>query len=137
MPALPFPYTNVGRLYEPHKVADLLSSADVLVDGSLWQGFGRPGLEAMACATVPVLTNVGGVAEYARDGENCLLIPPQDPAAGTSAVLRLLGNCTLYARLQAQGPATAAGFSHEVEAQRHLALYQRWVEEKRRSTIPP
>ena len=65
MPELPFEYTNMGTIYNQGRVAALLSSADVLVDASLWQGFGRPGLEAMACGTVPVLTNVGGLNEYA------------------------------------------------------------------------
>jgi glycosyltransferase involved in cell wall biosynthesis len=135
LPELPFPCTYAGRIDDQQRVAELLSSADVLLDASLWQGFGRPGLEAMACGTVPVLTNAGGMSEYARDRENCLLVPPRDPAAAAAAVLRLLGDADLRGRLRARGPATAARFSHEVEAQRHLALYRRWVEEKRAAEV--
>jgi asparagine synthase (glutamine-hydrolysing) len=137
MPKLPFPYTNAGRLRDQNKVATLLSSADVLVDASLWQGFGRPGLEAMACGVAPVLSNVGGLREYARDGENCLLVPPGDAPATADAILRLLDETELRTRLSAAGPATARAFSHEIEAQRHLALYTRWIETARKATGMP
>jgi glycosyltransferase involved in cell wall biosynthesis len=134
MPPMPFEYTNVGPIVDQNRVADLLSSADVLLDASLWQGFGRPGLEAMACGTVPVLTSVGGLSEYARDEENCMLVPPGDPAAAAAAILRLIDDPARYRRLAACGVETAARFSHVVEAERHLELYRTWVEEKRRTT---
>jgi len=132
MPDLPFPYTNAGRIYDQNKVAALLSSADVLLDASLWQGFGRPGLEAMACRTAPVLTNLGGLTEYARDGENCLLVAPGDCEAAAAAIVRLLDDTALRERLAAEGLETAQRFSHIEEARRHIALYERWVAEKRR-----
>jgi glycosyltransferase involved in cell wall biosynthesis len=134
MPDLPFPYTNAGRI-DQQQVAELISSADVLLDASLWQAFGRPGLEAIACGAVPVLTNTGGLHEYAADRENCLLVPPADIDAAASAILGLLDDRALRARLQAKGPATAARFCHRAEAERHVALYRRWIEEKR-ATIP-
>jgi glycosyltransferase involved in cell wall biosynthesis len=112
-------------------VAELISSAHVLVDASRWQGFGRPGLEAMACGTVPVLTNAGGVHEYARDGENCLMMESGDPASGAEAVLGLLSDEDLYMRLAEDGLATAPGFSHEIVGARHLELYEKWVAERR------
>jgi glycosyltransferase involved in cell wall biosynthesis len=135
MPALPFPFTHVEQAYDQNRIAALISSADVLVDASLWQGFGRPGLEAMACGTVPVLTNIGGLAEYARDDQNCLLVDPQDATASAAAVLRILGDRDLHARLRAQGIITASRFSHELEASRHLELYRRWMSDK--SLNPP
>ena len=137
MPKLPFPYTNAGRLQDQNKVAGLVSSTDVLLDASLWQGFGRPGLEAMACGVVPVLSNVGGLREYARDGENCLLVPPGDARATADAILRLLDDSDLRMRLSAAGTATASGFSHEIEARRHLELYARWVAEAREASGTP
>ena len=137
MPKVPFPYTNAGRLHDQNKVATLLSSADVLLDASLWQGFGRPGIEAMACGVVPVLSNVGGLHEYARDGENCLLVPPGEAPATAEAILRLLDMPDLRTRLSAAGPATARKFSHEIEAQRHLELYTRWVGATRAATGTP
>jgi glycosyltransferase involved in cell wall biosynthesis len=127
MPALPFPHTNAGHVTNPNAIAELVSSCHVLVDGSVWQGFGRPGLEAMACGTVPVLTSVGGVSEYARHQENCLFVDPRDPQGLAAAVLRLLEDAALRSRLRDAGPTTASRFCHEIEAERHLALYARWL----------
>ena len=129
MPALPFPYTNAGRLVDQNDVAALLSSADVLLDASLWQGFGRPGLEAMACGAVPVLTRNGGLHEYAVDGENAVLIDPIATADSARAIRDLLDDPARLARLRGRGPSTAARFSHELEATRHAELYQRWVKD--------
>jgi GT2 family glycosyltransferase len=129
MPDLPFDYVNTGPL-EQNQIANVLSQADVVVDASHWQGFGRPGLEAMACGAVPVMTNLGGLHEYARDEENCLLVAPGDQAGAAAAVLRLLDDASLLARLRSNGLPTAARFSHEVEAKRHIALYRRWVQDR-------
>lgn len=128
---LGFPYVNVGLLEDQNAVAELISSCDVLVDPSLHQAFGRPGLEAMACGTGTVLTSEGGVSEYARHEQNCLLVPPGDPQALAAATLRLLGDAQLSARLRAGGHTTAARYSHVEEARRHLELYETWLREKR------
>jgi asparagine synthase (glutamine-hydrolysing) len=130
MPDLPFDYVNTGPL-DQNQIAKILSQADILVDASHWQGFGRPGLEAMACGVVPVMTDLGGLGEYARDGENCLLVRPRDQVGAAAAVLNLLNNPSQLARLRANGLPTAARFSHELEAKRHIALYQDWMHEKR------
>ena len=45
----------------------------------------------MACGTPVVATGTGGSAEYLRDGENCLLVPPGDADALAAAVARLRG----------------------------------------------
>jgi glycosyltransferase involved in cell wall biosynthesis len=127
LPPLPFPYTSLGRLYDPNRVAEAYAAADVLLDASLWQGFGRPGLEAMACGTVPVLTKYGGIVEYARDGHNCFTIDPRDADTAAAAILRLLEDSSLWSRLSANGVTTASGYSHKVEAARHLALYRGWT----------
>jgi glycosyltransferase involved in cell wall biosynthesis len=131
MPELPFPYANAGRLYNQNDVARLVASAHVLVDASEWQGFGRPALEAMACGTVPVMTGVGGLFEYARDGENCLLTPSNDPELIAAAVLRLLDDEALWNRLSSNGRPSAEPLSHRIIGARHLELYTRWVNENR------
>jgi asparagine synthase (glutamine-hydrolysing) len=124
---LDFPYVNLGAIKDQNRVAELLRSCDVLIDSSLFQAFGRPGLEAMACGTACVLTGEGGVAEYARDGENCLLAPPRDGEAIAEATLRLLQDEALRKRLSVGGVATAGRFSHVQESERHLDLYRGWL----------
>ena len=70
---LDFPVENRGLLTRV-QVADLLREADIFLDLSDYQAFGRTGLEAMACGCATVLTAHGGSYEYALDGENCLLV---------------------------------------------------------------
>jgi glycosyltransferase involved in cell wall biosynthesis len=97
---VPFPYTAAGVVTDREELAVLYSSARVLVDVSDFQAFGLPTLEAMACGTVCVATDVGGVHEYARDRENCLLVPARDPDAAADAVVRLLTDDALHRRLR-------------------------------------
>jgi glycosyltransferase involved in cell wall biosynthesis len=137
MPAdLGFPYLCLGNVADQNDVAALLSSCDVLIDPSLFQAFGRPGLEAMACGTNCVLTSEGGISEYARHEENCLLVTPGDPRGLADAALRLLGDPVLRDRLRQAGMATAQRFSHVAEAERHLELYRGWLAERTCRTVP-
>ena len=68
-PTLPFPYRAEGIVTSREHLARLYSGARVFFDCSDFQAFGLPALEAMACGAVSVLTNVGGVREYARPVE--------------------------------------------------------------------
>ena len=127
---LPFPVINRGRIYDPNKVAQMLSDGAVLLDSSHFQGFGRPGLEAMACGTPPVLTNEGGVNEYAIDDENCLMVNPRDHEAMGDRMLRLLNDPALSARLRKGGLETAQGYCHMDEARIHMEMYEKWLVRK-------
>ena len=53
----------------------------VFAVGSWFEGFGQPGLEALACGVPLVTTDNGGCREYAEDGKTALLVPPRDPGA--------------------------------------------------------
>ncbi|MBL8254417.1 MAG: glycosyltransferase family 4 protein, partial [Candidatus Competibacter sp.] len=103
---------------------ELYSEADVFLDGSEFQGFGRCALEAMACGAACVLTHLGGVLEYARHEDNALLAPPGQADQLADAILRLLDDPPLRQRLIASGLTTAARFCHRREARDTLA----WIE---------
>lgn len=90
-----------------------LQETDVFIYPSLFDGFPAPPLQAMACGAALVTTAVEGVVEYAREGENCLLCPPGDPAALRSQTLRLLREEPLRKRVRASGLETAREFSAE------------------------
>jgi GT2 family glycosyltransferase/glycosyltransferase involved in cell wall biosynthesis len=113
---LPFEFEDAGVVHDMDRMARLYSSADVFVDTSDFQGFGRCGLEAMACGTACVLSSAGGVREYASDGHNSLLIEPGDPEAFAGAIGRLLEDAALRARLVEAGRQTAQAFDHKREA---------------------
>ncbi len=93
------------------QLAQLYAACDLFVSASWREGFGLPPLEAMACGAPVVLTDSGGVREYARHSENCLMVPTRDPVALASAMSRVLSDATLAHRLAANGPPTAALFS--------------------------
>jgi glycosyltransferase involved in cell wall biosynthesis len=116
-----FPFRHAGVL-STEGVATLLSSAHIVVDPSLFQGFGLVGLEGMSCGAACVLTASGGVAEYAVDGENALLVPPKDSAALAAAILRLVTDVALRERIAAAGLKTARTFTWERAAERYRAF---------------
>ena len=95
----------------------------MFLDGSDFQGFGRTALEAMACGTACVLTNVGGVSEYAIEGENCLLVPPQKPESFGKAIIRLLRDDCLRQRLVKSGLKTVKAYCQKREAKETLAFF--------------
>jgi GT2 family glycosyltransferase len=120
---IPFPHRNVGVVADRNQLAELYAQADIFLDGSTFQGFGRPALEAMACGAACVLTNAGGVSEYARDGENCLLVPPQQPDRFADAILTLLQNAPLRKTLSDGGLHTVQAYCHKREARDTLAYF--------------
>lgn len=119
--AATFRFRHAGIL-STEGVASLLSSAHVVVDPSLFQGFGLVGLEGMSCGAACVVTASGGVAEYAVDGENALVVPPRDTAALAAALLRLVEDAPLRERLAARGLETAGRFTWERTAERYRAF---------------
>jgi glycosyltransferase involved in cell wall biosynthesis len=73
-------------------VPALLARAGLFVLSSLTEGVSLTLLEAMACGLAVVATRVGGNPEVVAGGETGLLVPPGDPAALASALLRLRRN---------------------------------------------
>jgi starch synthase len=76
---------------QPDVVA-LFSHATVFVCPSVYEPLGIVNLEAMACATAIVATNVGGIPEVVEDGRNGLLVPPSSPRELADAVNSLLAD---------------------------------------------
>ncbi len=68
------------------------NEASVFVSPSLYEGFGLPAAEAMACGTPVVATTAGAFPEVIVGGEAGLLVPPGDAAALADAIASLLGD---------------------------------------------
>jgi O-antigen biosynthesis protein len=117
----PFPHEHKGALSRD-AVAVLLSSAHIVVDPSLFQGFGLVGLEGMGSGAACVLTDSGGIQEYAVDGTNALIVPTRDSEALASAVKRLVDDPDLRRRLSAEGLVTARRFTWERTAREYTAF---------------
>jgi len=96
--------------YVPYdQLGDLYRDALALAYPSLWEGFGLPVLEAMACGT-PVLTSVGSGTEEVA-GDAALLVNPTDTGAIAEALAALASQSQLRADLGRRGLVRAAGFS--------------------------
>jgi glycosyltransferase involved in cell wall biosynthesis len=76
-----------------------LRSLDVFVLSSAWEAMPVAVLEAMACGVPQVVTDVGGTAEAAVDGETALVCPPNDPQALADRIVALLRDPELRERM--------------------------------------
>jgi len=107
-------------------VPDILAALDVLVHcPTAPEPFGRILAEAMAVGRPVVAARCGGIPEIVRDGEHGYLIAPRDIAAFSAAVVRLLRDRDLGARLGAAGRRQAeALFSPQAHAARVVEAYR-------------
>ncbi|MBM4466395.1 MAG: glycosyltransferase family 4 protein [Chloroflexi bacterium] len=101
----------------------LYNAAHLLVQPSFYEGFGLPPLEAMACGTPVVVSNVSSLPEVV--GDAALLVDPEDVSQLTVAIWRVLTDQALRAELIAKGLKRAQCFSWEKTALQTLELYQR------------
>lgn len=109
------------RAYVPvSELPDLYRGALAFVYPSLWEGFGLPVLEAMACGT-PVITSLGsGTEEVASDA--ALLVNPRNGGELEDALLRVVRDQALRQQLSSLGIARASQFSWTATATRTAEL---------------
>jgi glycosyltransferase involved in cell wall biosynthesis len=95
----------------PEGMAALYRRADVLVLASdATEGFGLPLLEAMACGTPAVVTDIPAFRTFAAPADFAHFVPVADPPALAAAVARLLEDLDERQRLSERGPQVAAGY---------------------------
>jgi glycosyltransferase involved in cell wall biosynthesis len=105
-----FDFENRGILVR-EDVAALLGAADIFVDLSVYQAFGRTGLEAMAVGCATILPETGGVYEYAEHRKNALIVDTSSADDAVAALDELVTNRALRRELKRNGLETAARFS--------------------------
>jgi len=102
------------------------SLADVFALPSLLEGFGLPLIEAMACQTPVVATNVGSIPEVV--GDCGLLVPPRDSDALAEAIGQLLEDDALQERLGKEGRQRVEQyFTQEEMVRRTIAVYEKFA----------
>ena len=95
--------------------------AAVFVFPSLYEGFGLPVIEAMACGVPVISSNTSSMPEVA--GGAAMLVDPLDADQMAAAIVRVLGDEGLRDGLRQQGIARARQFSWEAAARQTLDLY--------------
>ena len=110
-----------GFIADQDKVA-LYNLASVFVYPSLYEGFGFPPLEAMACGTPVIVSHSSALPEVV--GEAGIIIDPYQPDELLQALSALLGNQVLLADLQEKGRERAKVFSWEKSADGTLAVFR-------------
>jgi glycosyltransferase involved in cell wall biosynthesis len=99
--------------------------ADVFVYPSVYEGFGLPPLEAMACGTPVITTAVSSMPEHVGDAG--LLVPPDDLPALAQALQDVLTDQALREHLAHKGPRQAAKYTWERTARQTLHVYQKLI----------
>ena len=101
----------------------LYSYADVFVFPSLYEGFGMPVLEAMACGAPVITSTTSALPEVA--GDAAILVNPEDPEELGHAMVRLLDDPQAREQARSRGFARTKLFSWVDAAARTLSLYRR------------
>lgn len=100
----------------------LYTLADLFVFPSLYEGFGLPPLEAMACQTPVVAADVSSLPEVV--GDAALLVNPLDVSALAEAMQRVLSDADLRVELVRRGLAQVQRFTWPQAAAKLLAIYE-------------
>ncbi len=109
-----------GWVTEEEKPA-LYASATVFLYPSLYEGFGLPPLEAMACGTPVIVSNASSLPEVVGDAG--VLVDPSAPSDWAEAIRSITSNAARRQEMKARGMAQANKFSWARTAQETLAAY--------------
>ena len=107
------------------ELVTLYNGADAFVYPTLYEGFGMPVLEAMACGTPVVTSSVGSIPEVA--GNAALFVDPHQPEEIARAILRLISDVVLRERMIERGLTQVQRFSWANTAQQVLDTYRMCV----------
>jgi glycosyltransferase involved in cell wall biosynthesis len=114
------PQPEITGYVSRERLRELYRHARAFVYPSLYEGFGIPPLEALACGAPVIATRTGAIPEYAEGA--ALLIAPGDRDALRDALVRVLGDASLRRELHARGPERARQFGWERGARAMTAL---------------
>jgi glycosyltransferase involved in cell wall biosynthesis len=112
--------------YVPYsELPKIINQAIALVFPSLWEGFGLPVLEAMACGTPVITSNLSSLPEVA--GDAAILIDPYNTGEITEAMQAIAINSELRSRLSSQGITHSQKFSWEKTGKATAEVLSRYL----------
>lgn len=121
------PWMEYVRAPSNEEVAALYNTIPVFVVPSWAEGWGLPGMEAMACGAALCSTATGGVNEYAVHGETALISPPRDPERLAEHICALLSDDTQRIKLARAGVAAVRRFTWPASLDQFEQLVEHYV----------
>lgn len=106
------------------------SAAEIVVVPSHYESFGMVALEAMACGTPVVASQVGGLGFLVQNGVTGYSIPDRDPNALAERLTQLICDPELRAQLGAQAKDYAQAYAWENIASRMIQVYEQLLQPK-------
>ena len=103
-------WINYTKKASEEEIANILNNSSIFMCTSIFEGFGLPGLEAMACGCALVTTDCKGVLEYANEN-NSIICEPKNAQALYEAVCKIFDDEVLRAKLIENATATAKFWS--------------------------
>ncbi len=113
------------------------SAADAVVMPSHYELFGMVALEAMACGTPVVASQVGGLAFLVQDGVTGFSVPDDDPQTLGERLIQIISDAELRERLGKQAAEYAAQYAWGKITPGVVALYQNVLDGRQRSAHMP
>ncbi|HHH40601.1 MAG TPA: glycosyltransferase family 1 protein [Chloroflexi bacterium] len=103
------------------------AAAEMVVMPSDYESFGMVALEAMACGTPVIASDVGGLSHLVRHGRTGYRVPARDPGALAEKIIRLLTDEGLRRRMGQRAACWAEGYAWPLIADRIEAVYDELV----------
>jgi D-inositol-3-phosphate glycosyltransferase len=100
------------------------SAADMLIMPSYYESFGMVALEAMACGTPVVASQVGGLPYLVQNGRTGFVVPGGDPEALVEPLNRLMNDTELREKMGNQAAEYARKYSWDIISEKVLKVYQ-------------
>ncbi|WP_343320941.1 glycosyltransferase family 4 protein [Sphingobacterium multivorum] len=104
------------------EIAEILCVSDIFISTSLNEGFGLPPLEAMACGSGVIISDSGGVREFAQHDFNCLMFPAGNVDKLVEQLKCILNDEVKLESIQRNGLITADQFGWESSAKKLVEI---------------
>ncbi|MGH2521089.1 MAG: glycosyltransferase [Anaerolineales bacterium] len=114
---------------------DYYAAAEAVIMPSHYESFGLVALEAMACGTPVIASEVGGLAFLIRDGETGFHVPDRDPEALAERICEIITNPLLRAELGEQAARYAQAYDWSLIAEKIVEVYEEVLKKENRKQV--
>lgn len=112
-------------------VLEILSTADIFISSSLWEGFPTVILEAMAIGIPVIATDISGSNELIINGTTGILVPIENPVEIAKAISLFISNASLTKQVVSNAQNIVYQYSMDAVTEEYSRLYQKLVSSKK------